>query len=519
MTLAPLLYTLDLFLLEHPFAYFLLEISIKTSLIITLAMVITYCYREQSASNISLIWLIAVIAALSVPLISLLVPGLTVELEVAASQLDNVDTSLLFTGSLTGDNQSVFSDQVLTSVTTLYLAGVMVLACYLVIGLLRLRMLARTAREIDTESICEMLDQLKAINGVTTKIVMLSSPRVTTPLTWGVLQHKILLPESALDWDKELLQQAISHELGHIQRNDWFYHILAKIVLCLYWPNPLAWFAARALKIESEKACDDAAVDCTGSNINYAQNLLGVANNIRKHTPYAAIGLFSRPSILAKRIHHILSLDKQRNFLRSDEILITILFSLLLVAPFSVLHFSARYIEPDKPFELDIPVAVLEPEPEIIEAPVKEIPTLKPVVFDRGYNLLPIRFEPAAKRETFLTISDKLPALRQVSYNFTLEQKSLYENWELVPLHIPDPIYPVRALKKGKEGYVVTEFRINDDGRVFAIKIIESVPTGMFEKSVLAAVNEFIYCPKIVKGIGGNNEPIRKRFTFSLVSL
>jgi len=51
---------------------------------------------------------------------------------------------------------------------------------------------------------------------------------------------------------------------------------------------------------------------------------------------------------------------------------------------------------------------------------------------------------------------------------------------------------------------------------VYDTKIIESVPTGTFDKSVLAAVNEFIYCPEVVKGIGGNNQSVRKRFSFSL---
>jgi len=52
----------------------------------------------------------------------------------------------------------------------------------------------------------------------------------------------------------------------------------------------LAWFAASSLKTESEKACDDAAINCNGSNIDYAKNLLGVANNIRQCSPYVAIG-------------------------------------------------------------------------------------------------------------------------------------------------------------------------------------------------------------------------------------
>ena len=81
---------------------------------------------------------------------------------------------------------------------------------------------------------------------------------------------------------------------------------------------------------------------------------------------------------------------------------------------------------------------------------------------------------------------------------------------------MPNPRYPTRAIKKGIEGHVVAEFKIDKNGTVYDTKIIESVPTGTFDKSVLAAVNEFIYCPEVVKGIGGNNQSVRKRFSFSL---
>ena len=64
---------------------------------------------------------------------------------------------------------------------------------------------------------------------------------------------------------------------------------------------------------------------------------------------------------------------------------------------------------------------------------------------------------------------------------------------------------------------MVAEYKIADDGKVFDVTIIESVPTGTFEKSVLAAVNDFIYCSEIAKGIGGKNKPVRKRFSFSIV--
>jgi TonB family protein len=516
---------LDTLLLQYPVVYFLLEITLKTSLVICVAWGVNYFCREQPASNSSLVWLVAVIAALSIPVISLLVPGITVELEFTATQLDKIDPSVLSATVASSQNQVEFLDKILVSATNLYLIVVMLMMCYLGAGLLRLFLLANTTKKVESETINEMFNQLKLVNGVSTSILLLSSPSISTPLTWGIFRHRILLPEAALSWDKVLLQQALSHELGHIQRNDWFYQLLAKIVLCLHWPNPLAWFAANALKIESEKACDDAAIDSIGSNVNYAKNLLGVASNISNRSPYVAIGLFSRPSVLAQRINHILSHNKNRAFLRSDEIFIALISALIVVAPFSLLHFSTKFIESTEHIEQSPPViakneglersenvAAVEPN-EIIE---ESSGAKKPVAITRVDSYSPSHIGIIPKRKMNLVFTEEIAKTQAVSYDFEFEKESLYGNWESTPLHTPNPKYPERAINRKIEGYIVAEYKIADDGKVFDVTIIESVPTGTFERSVLTAVNDFIYCSEIAKGIGGNSKPVRKRFSFSL---
>jgi TonB family protein len=515
MTIAPSLITLDLILNQLPLAYFLFEIFLKTSLFILIGIVAAFFYRTHSASNISLVWLIVITASLAVPVFSLVMPGIPLEVEIVQSELEA--TGVIFNTSnelLLSPWQSIAA-KVVTAGTFVYLVGVLLMGSYLVAGIVRLLLLTYRAELIESRQVNQILDQLKMINGSSTKIALKSSPLVSTPLTWGIRNHTILLPQFALKWDSGLLHQAISHELGHIQRNDWFYHVLTKIFLCLYWPIPLAWFAAKVLKIETEKACDDAAVDCTGSDINYANNLLAVACGIKEKDLKSAVGMSSKPSILMLRIQHILSGEKKRNFLRSDEIFIAIAFVLILVAPFSALHFNTSYVETAQPLISKLPRESVKNLPPLQGVQITRPAVQKPEHLRQNY-VAKNSFVGAAKRHPQLAAHSRNNTHEILGLEFTLQPAVFFKDWESTPLYMPNPRYPTRAIKKGIEGHVVAEFKIDKNGTVYDTKIIESVPTGTFDKSVLAAVNEFIYCPEVVKGIGGNNQSVRKRFSFSL---
>jgi protein TonB len=115
-------------------------------------------------------------------------------------------------------------------------------------------------------------------------------------------------------------------------------------------------------------------------------------------------------------------------------------------------------------------------------------------------------------------VADSPSALAD-NIDFTVSPEALFKKWEAAPLIVSAPAYPPHALQRGIEGHVVAEFSLDEEGRVRETTIIESVPTGVFDTAVLRAVKKFVYCPEVVDGIGGNNQPIRKRFSFALDGL
>lgn len=69
-----------------------------------------------------------------------------------------------------------------------------------------------------------------------------------------------------------------------------------------------------------------------------------------------------------------------------------------------------------------------------------------------------------------------------------------------MPLYRVEPRYPRKALRLGKQGYVVLSFDINDAGRVTNIKVIEAKPQRMFEREAKRALKKWKYKPMLVDG-------------------
>ena len=56
---------------------------------------------------------------------------------------------------------------------------------------------------------------------------------------------------------------------------------IAQLACALYWFNPLAWIAARHIRTERERACDDLVLACGTRGPDYAEELLEIARVMR----------------------------------------------------------------------------------------------------------------------------------------------------------------------------------------------------------------------------------------------
>lgn len=63
------------------------------------------------------------------------------------------------------------------------------------------------------------------------------------------------------------------------------------------------------------------------------------------------------------------------------------------------------------------------------------------------------------------------------------------------------PVYPIRARRKGIEGWVRVAFDVSKEGHVENLTILEAQPSGVFERSVMRCVSRWRYKPGTVEGI------------------
>ena len=55
----------------------------------------------------------------------------------------------------------------------------------------------------------------------------------------------------------EEMASVFAHELCHVRRRDNVISALVRVAETLFWFHPAVWFAARRMRAESERACDD----------------------------------------------------------------------------------------------------------------------------------------------------------------------------------------------------------------------------------------------------------------------
>ena len=296
------------------------EAFVMSAVVLALAWEASHMVRSR-ASLRHLVWGGAFAALLLLPVLALLVPTqihFAVASAPSAAAVPFVQDADIGPdiASMPAPSFHIDMAAIATGVIGLWLAGVLIIALRGLVAVFGLRALERRSRvHVFEEAVLPDL-------GRRYEIRVADAPNGLGPITWGLFRPVILLPFPALFWTRERLQAVLLHEAAHIRRHDSVSQMLSLLVCALYWPNPLVWLAARALRSEAEIAADDQVIAAGMRPSSYAGELLQLASEFRSRQPaLAGMPLFmAAPSALEARVKSVLAPTQSRSGVTSMDV-------------------------------------------------------------------------------------------------------------------------------------------------------------------------------------------------------
>lgn len=147
------------------------------------------------------------------------------------------------------------------------------------------------------------------------RLRILRSSHIRTPMTTGIIHHRIFLPCSMDTHDDQTVKFVLTHEFIHIRRGDMLWKILALCSVCMHWFNPMIWVMLVYLNRDLEITCDEMVLRHLGCGLEakkaYAYSLISMAE--RKSSLSLANSFFNKND-MKERIVAIMKFKKSSVF-------------------------------------------------------------------------------------------------------------------------------------------------------------------------------------------------------------
>ena len=174
---------------------------------------------------------------------------------------------------------------------------------------------------------------------------LLTSDDLESPISWGLMRPVILLNSGAVAATTQA-EAIIAHELAHVARLDWFKLLLARVVTCLFWFNPLVWVLAREAHQLREETADDAVLAADIADTDYAELLVGVARHDCPGLLLGAHGVAPSSNSLSRRIRRVLDRTLARGPAARHFALGVLAGATIVAAPLAALTLSLPVNQP-----------------------------------------------------------------------------------------------------------------------------------------------------------------------------
>jgi beta-lactamase regulating signal transducer with metallopeptidase domain len=234
----------------------------------------------------------------------------------------------------------------------LWLLGAALIGARLALGLRTLTRWTRKAAPVTCPAWLAPIEDLPPAD----RPNLVCSDKVAGPLSWGVAPGAILVDPATLA-ERHTASAIMAHELAHLRRHDWIFLVISRVVLAIFWFNPLVWRLHAVLRQRSEEAADAAALG-TVDRALYARTLVRLAAHPAPLlAPVASLPMAADSRTLKSRIASIMTDAPARR--RPLTVALCIGAIALVAAPLAAFAVTRQLAPPTPP----VPPAKVESAP------------------------------------------------------------------------------------------------------------------------------------------------------------
>lgn len=220
----------------------------------------------------------------------------------------------------------------------IWLIGIAVALAFVLLGLFQMKRLTQRAIQVTPRQepeLFSLFEQSRQKLHLKKRILLYRSQEISSPVSYGLLQPKVLIPEDLdIVFSHREVFYICLHELAHHKRRDALLNTLKCFFQILYWFHPAVWYGLKNLASDREMACDSLVLDTIGtaSSLEYGQTLLLYAGKRGASLFSSASGIGGSHTQLRKRILQIVNYKASCASQKIKSALILFLVFLLILA-------------------------------------------------------------------------------------------------------------------------------------------------------------------------------------------
>ena len=320
-------------------------------------------------------------------------------------------------------------------VLRVWAAGMILRLMWLGIGYLRLRSFRRGG--IRWSDPPPYLNTLRSKLGVSAEVYR--SDRVQGPVTFGVVHPTILLPSSLTRMDQPCKESFLCHELLHIARRDWLFHVVEEVIRSVFWFHPAMCWLLNRIQLTREQVVDRQVLAVTGARKAYLRSLLRLAQ-VKTSAYGLPAPLFLQEDQLGARVRLIL----QEVHMSASRIRVSLGLICLVL---TIIGVTSTWV-----------------------FPLKGLPSSPARVVEQ---------DKIARRSGPIRVGSGV-----------LEGKLV---------HRVEPQFPRPAEEARVKGFVIPETHVTDQGQVGEVKVLRGHP--LLNEAAMEAVRQWRYEPISLNGV------------------